>query len=184
MKKMLLLMVLVMIFTTAPAMAKEGLFIGAYLLPTVQMSGDALSGVDSGTGYGFRAGVGFNKYLSIEGIYDKSEHDITGGPKMKMSGLAVDLRLNFPLTTLDSAKIMSLEPYIKLGYGLQYEVKASGFQSSKGNGPRYGFGIEQYLFRELSLNVGWTRTKISFDSPINKDGTIRTFDVGLIYHFL
>ena len=183
MKKALMLMVLALAFIATPAMAKEGLFVGAYVLPTVKLSGDALSGVESGSGYGFRAGLGFNKYLSIEGTYEKSQHDITGGPTLKMSGLAVDLRLNFPLTTLDSAKIMSLEPYVLFGYGLKYEVKA-GTVSSSGNGPRYGFGIEQYLFRELSINAGWTRTSISFDSPVNKDGTIRTFDVGLTYHFL
>jgi hypothetical protein len=182
MKRTLMLVALAMTLIAAPAMAKEGLFIGAYLMPTEDTSGDALSGLDSGSGYGFKAGLGFNKYFSIDGIMEKSSFDVKGGGSAKMDGLAIDLHVNFPLTTLDSAKIMSFEPYLLFGYALKYEAKANG-QTRSGSGPRYGFGIEQYLFRELSANVGWTRTSISFDKP-NQDGTIRAFDIGLTYHFL
>jgi hypothetical protein len=40
-----------------------------------------------------------------------------------------------------------------------------------------------YLFRELSVHAGWTKTTVSFDSPMNKDGAVKTVDLGLIYHF-
>ena len=177
MKRTLLLMVLAMMLIATPAMAKEGLFVGAYLLPSVMVQGE------DGSGYGFRAGLGFGKYLSIQGQVEKSEFDQTGGGKVKLTGAAVDLRLNFPLTTLDSANVMSFEPYVQFGYGLSYEAKPDGQSSSSGNGPRVGFGLEQYLFRELSVNVGWTRTEISFDNPINEDVVIRAVDIGLTYHF-
>ena len=183
MKKWLVLAVAAVTFIATPAMAKEGFYLGAYLLPSVTISGDAGTGIDSGSGYGFRAGLGFNRYFSIEGTYSKTKHDLSGGSTADLTGLAADLKLNFPLTSLDSAQVMTLEPYVLLGYSINYELKSpSG--SSSGNGARFGIGIELYLFRELSVNAGWTRTNLSFDSPINADGNIRTFDVGVIYHFI
>ena len=53
-----------------------------------------------------------------------------------------------------------------------------------GNGFRFGIGIEQYLFRELSVNIGYTSTSVTFDTNPDRDGTIRVIDIGLIYHFL
>ena len=177
MKKALMLIVLAATLVATPAAAKEGLLIGAYVMPSVASQGE------DGSGYGFRVGLGFNKYFSIQGQIDKSEIDVAGGGTYDINGLAVDLRVNFPLTTLDSAKVMSFEPYVQFGYGLNYEMKWNG-GSSEGNGPRIGIGIEQYLFRELSVNIGYTSTEISFDSPINEDIRIRTIDIGLTYHFL
>jgi len=185
MKKALIMMVLAMTLVAAPAMAKEGLFIGAQLIPSVDISGDAGNGLDDGSGYGFRLGLGFNKYFSIEGVLERMELDIVGGGTLELDGVAVNARLNFPLTTLDSAKVMSFEPYVLAGYGM-YEA-TSGGQSSDGNGFRLGIGIEQYLFRELSVNIGYTSTSVTFDATAGspkQDGTIRVIDVGLIYHFL
>ena len=58
---------------------------------------------------------------------------------MDLDGLAVNLRVNFPLTTLDSAKVMSFEPYVLVGYG-SYDAKSNG-ASNSGSGPRVGIGI-------------------------------------------
>ena len=183
MKKTWILIMLLMILVATPVVAKEGLFIGAYLLPSVDISGDAGSGLDSGSGYGFKAGLGFNKYICIEGVLERSNFDVKGGgDSLKMDGIAVDLRVNFPLTTLDSAKIMSFEPYVLIGYGM-YDAKSGG-QSNSGNGVRLGIGIEQYLFRELSINLGYTSTDVTFDTNPERDGTIRELELGLIYHFL
>ena len=184
MKKLFLLVVAAMTFVATPAMAKEGLYIGAYLIQNAKISGDAGTDIDTGSGYGFRAGLGFNRYLSIEGNYERTSYDVKGGGTVDLNGLAVDLKLNFPLTSLDSANVMTLEPYIKFGYGINYDLKPEGASSSSGSGARFGLGIELYLFRELSANVGWTRTNISFDSPLNKDGNVRAFDIGLMYHFM
>lgn len=184
MKKILMLMLLVMLLVATPVMAKEGLFFGANFIPSADMSGDAGRGLDSGSGYGFKLGLGLSKYFSIEGIYDRLSFDVKGGgDSVDVDGLAVDLRVNFPLTTLDSAKIMSFEPYVLIGYGA-YDAKSDG-ESNSGSGLRYGIGIEQYLFRELSVNVGYTSTSVTFDTkPKELDGTIRTFEIGLIYHFI
>jgi len=185
MKKTLVLMVIALTLIASPAMAKEGLFIGAQLIPSIDISGDAGNGLDDGSGYGFRLGLGFNKYFSIEGVLERTELDIVGGGTMELDGIAVNARLNFPLTTLDSANVMSFEPYVLAGYGM-YEA-TSGGQSSDGNGFRLGIGIEQYLFRELSVNIGYTSTSVTFDATAGspkQDGTIRVIDIGLIYHFL
>lgn len=177
MKKFFLWAVAAIMFTATPVLAKEGGYIGAYLLPTVKISGIS---VDDGSGYGFRAGLGFNRYLSIEGSLEMAEHDVTGGGTADLTGLAVDAKINFPLTSLDNYNVMTLEPYIRLGYGVNYELKNGG-SSTDGSGSRFGVGIELYLFRELSVNTGWTSTDVSFD---NTDADVRTFDVGVNYHFM
>lgn len=179
MKKTFFALAALLLLSTS-VMAKEGLYAGAYLIPSSDVSG--IGGLDSGSGYGFRAGLGLNRYFSVEGSFDIAEQDVPGGgPTVDVKGFAADLKVNFPLTSLDSANVMTLEPFIRLGYG-DYELDSPGYSSS-GNGARFGFGIELYLFRELSVSAGWTRTNVSFDNP-DTDGSVRIVDVGLLYHFL
>ncbi len=169
MRKVLVLTALLM-FVAGSAIAKEGAFLGAYLIPSAKVSG-----LDSGDGYGFRGGIGSGRYFSFEASYERTSYDNS----TDLTGLAADLRINFPLTSLDSQNVMTLEPYLKAGFGLSELDWPGG--SDSGNGLRIGFGVELYLFRELSVNAGWTRTEASFDTD---DATIRTFDVGVIYHFI
>jgi opacity protein-like surface antigen len=183
MKRVLIGLALALTLIATPVTAKEGFFIGASLIPSVDISGDAGRGLDGGSGYAFRLGLGFGKYFSIEGVLERMEMDVTGGGKMDLDGIGVNARLNFPLTTLDSAKVMSFEPYVLAGYGM-YDAKSQGGSSNSGNGFRLGVGIEQYLFRELSVNLGYTSTSVTFDTNPKLDGTIRVIDIGLIYHFL
>lgn len=178
MKKLLVMAVAALAFTATPVLAKEGFYIGAYFVPSEKISGSD----ETGSGYGFRAGLGFNRYFGIEGSYQMTEYD-TGGGTADLKGTAVDAKINFPLTSLDSNNIMTLEPYIRGGYAIDYEFSPSGSSSTSGSGPRIGVGIELYLFKELSISGGWTRTSISFDEPTGKH-SIRTFDVGLNYHFI
>jgi hypothetical protein len=169
MKKIVLLAAVITLFA-APVTAKEGPYIGAYLIPksTVSVLGD-----ESGEGIGFRAGLGFNRYLSMEGSFEQTDQDTAD-----MTGLAVDVKVNFPLTSLDSRNVMSLEPYLRVGYGF-YELDAPGDPS--GDGVRIGIGIELYLFRELSVNAGWTSTDMDFDGA---DSRVRIYDIGVNYHFM
>lgn len=181
MKKYLLLVVAALMLVATPVMAKEGFYLGAFM-PTETLSGDAGTNVDSGTGWGLRAGMGFNRYLSLEAHYSTTKHDVTGASSFDLKSLAGDLKLNFPLTSLDSAQVMTLEPYIMGGYA-HYESSASGTPTS--DGFQWGFGIELYLFRELSLNAGWTHTSVSFDTtPTKTEGNVKTLDFGIIYHFI
>lgn len=173
MKRLILFAVVAMTLVATPVMAKEGLYIGAFALPTVDIYDE------SGSGYGFRAGFGFNRYIAVEGSYEIADVDLAGGGTADLTGMALDLKLNFPLTSLDSSNVMSLEPYIRLGYA-DYEVEVPGSEADSGNGGHFGVGIELYLFRELSVNAGWTRTVASFDTG---DARIKVIDLGLNYHF-
>lgn len=176
MKKYFASVVVALVLAAAPVMAKEGFYAGVFM-PTTSFSGDAGSGVSSGNGWGVRVGSGFSRYFAIEGNYSTTTHD-----SVDLKGLAADLKLNFPLTTLDSAQVMSLEPYILLGYA-HYERGNS--TTWKSDGAQYGFGIELYLFKELSVNAGWTRSAISWDTtPRETDGNATTVDFGILYHFI
>jgi len=181
MKKALLLAAAACLLLASPVMAKEGFYIGAFM-PTNTLSGDAGTNVDSGKGWGLRAGIGLSRYVAIEANYSTTKHDITGGSTMDLKGFAGDVKLHFPLTSLDRAQVMTLEPYILLGYG-HYEVSKP--TSVKSDGFQWGFGIELYLFRELSINAGWTKTAVSFDTaPSKTDGDVKTVDFGITYHFI
>jgi hypothetical protein len=175
MKKHFLSAVVVLLLVASPVMAKEGFYAGAFM-PTTTISKDAAFGLGSGKGWGLRVGNGFSRYIAIEINYSATKHD-----SVDLKGLAGDLKLNFPLTTLDRAQIMSVEPYVVLGYA-HYELGKTS--AVKSDGAQYGFGIELYLFRELSVNAGWTKSLISWDTTPKRDGDIKTVDVGLIYHFL
>ena len=172
MKRSLLLVVAVLLAIASPVMAKEGFYLGAFI-PTETISGDAGTGTSSGSGWGVRAGEGLNRYLSIEGRYATTRHDSND-----LKSLAGDLKLNFPLTSLDSAQVMTVEPYIMGGYA-HFESSVSGAPTS--DGLQYGFGIELYLFRELSVQAGWTDSKVKFNGVT---GDVKTVDFGLIYHFI
>jgi len=184
MKKSLLLVIAVLLLIASPVMAKEGFYLGAFI-PTNSVDGDAGTGVDSGTGWGLRAGMGFSRYVAIEASYGVTKHDVTVGSvktSEDLKGLAGDLKLNFPLTSLDSAQIMTVEPYLMAGYA-HYETNKSS--SVKSDGFQWGFGVELYLFRELSINAGWTHTSVSWDTtPSKTEGNIKTVDFGIMYHFI
>lgn len=172
MKKIFVFAVLAAALIATPAIAKEGLFAGAYLAKT---SVSGASGTDAGsdTGYGFRVGMGLNRYFSLEGTYEDVK-DLTN--------LAADLRVNFPLTSLDSRNVMTVEPYVTFGYGI-YELGSSS--SIDGNGTKVGLGVELYLFQELSVNAGWSKANVTFDTSFGDIGVdIKTVELGLIYHFL
>lgn len=180
MKKVMLWAVAACVLVVSPVMAKEGFYIGAFM-PTNTISFDDTTSPDSGAGWGLRAGVGFNRYVAIEANYSATEHDF-GTSSVDLKGLAGDLKLNFPLTSLDRAEIMTVEPYLLLGYG-HYELEAA--ETFKSDGFQWGFGIELYLFREFSIHAGWTKTAVSFDTtPTKTEGDVKTVDFGLIYHFI
>ncbi len=180
MKKIVIVAVAALLVSVSPVLAKEGFYIGAFL-PTETISGDAGNGSSSGSGWGLRAGRGFNRYFAVEAHYSTTSHDITGQSSADLKCLAADLKLNFPLTSLDSAQVMTVEPYIMGGYA-HYEFGKSS--SVKSDGLQFGLGIELYLFRELSIHAGWTKSTISFDSTPKSDGDVKTVDFGLIYHFI
>jgi outer membrane protein with beta-barrel domain len=181
MKKTFLWAVAACMLFAKPVMAKEGFYLGVFL-PNSTISGDAGTGTSSGKGWGVRAGLGLNRYIAIEADYTATKHDVTGGAKLDLKGLAGDVKLHFPLTSLDRAQVMTLEPYILIGYD---HVEAAGSsQTFKSDGVQYGVGLELYLFHELSVSAGWTKTAVSFDTTPKTEGDIKTIDFGITYHFI
>jgi len=177
MKKMLVVAALLGGMLVAfPVIAKEGLYLGAFI-PFNDISGD-IKGIDNGNGLGFRAGYGLNKYLALEGSVFKTKHDTSGNGNIDFSGGTVDLKLDLPLTG------SKMEPYFLIGVG-GYELKGNGVDY-KGGGSQVGLGLDIYFFPELNFNAGLTWRKITFDkgTPTDLDEKVRTFDVGLTYHFL
>jgi hypothetical protein len=179
MKMYLLLIIGVLLLIASPVSSKEGLYIGAAFIPHNSLNGDAGSGVDSGTGWGLRAGVGANRYFAIEANYIETKNDM-GLSSVYLKGLSGDVKVNFPLTSLDRAQVMTVEPYLKGGYAY-YKINKP--TSAKSGGLQWGFGVELYLFRELSIDAGWTQTNISWDTSPKADGRMRTVDIGIMYHF-
>jgi len=178
MKIYLVVAVLALALIASPVMAKEGFYLGAYI-PFNHISGD-INTLDNGAGLGARAGIGFNKYLSLEGSFFKTEHDMDGGGTADFRGATVDLKLNLPLTG------SKMEPYALIGIG-GYRLEGSGIDY-KGGGGQFGVGLDMYVYPELSLNAGLTWRKITFDSGtpgnVDIDADVRTFDIGITYHFL
>lgn len=188
-KKALIVTITALIALMAtPVTAREGLYLGAYY-PKTTLSGDILShipGVESGTGLGGRVGLGFGRYLGIEGSLFKTTHDAGIYPTVDFKGGTVDLKIFFPLT------YSQLEPYIHGGIGRYYLenvlVNTTTTTDIRGDGNQYGVGLNLYLFPELSLNAGYTKRNITFDSGtpagISLKGRARTIDIGIAYHFL
>lgn len=179
MKKFLVLAALTVALIATPAMATEGLYLGAFL-PYDKISGD-LHGYDNGWGLGGRVGYGFNRYLALEGSIFKTTHDVSGGGTADFKGATVDLKLSLPLTG------SKLSPYLLVGVGgYRLETDAGNF---KGGGGQVGLGLDISFFPELSFNVGYTKRSITFDSNSSGlaskvDADVRMIDIGLTYHFL
>jgi hypothetical protein len=83
--------------------------------------------------------------------------------------------------SLDSAQVMTLEPYLLFGVS-HVEATSSG-NTNRSNGAQYGVGLELYLFRELSVNAGTNTSVPSYTTP-EREGDIRTVDFGITYHFI
>jgi len=161
-------------------------------MPTETISGDAGTGVNSGNGWGLLGGYGFNRYVAIEANYGRTKHEeesmlygMRYTQPANLNSWSGYAKLNFPLTTLDRAQVMSVEPYLKAGVG-HYEKAAGGYSNAvKSDGLQYGIGLEVYLFKELSVEADWTTTKVKFNSnDVDMKGDVRTIDVGVVYHFI
>ena len=160
-------------------MSKEGLYLGVNLLFN-DIGGDINSGdtFDSGDGLGLRGGYGLNRYFAIEAGIWKTKHDLTyGGKTANLKAGTVDLKISFPLSK------SYIEPYLLAGVGT-YSLEQNGF-SEDGTGGRIGIGMDIYLSPELNLNVGLTRSNVTFThNGSNVNGKITTLDFGFTYHFI
>lgn len=177
MKKILVLSMLATLLLAAPAMAKDGFYLGVNVVFN-DISGEINDGdvIDAGNGLGLRGGFGLNRYLALEAAIWKTVHDTTGGTTVDLKAGTLDLKLNFPLSG------SNIEPYIFGGVG-SYTLESD--TSIDGTGTQFGIGMDIYLFPELNFNVGASRRDITFDdNSVDVKGKVTTFDFGFTYHFI
>jgi hypothetical protein len=166
------------LLAAVPVHAKEGLSLGVNLL--FNDPGGDISNLDSGNGFGLRAGIGLNRYLSFVAAVFKTDHNIKDGSgTADLKGGTIDAKLNFPLTG------SHISPYIQGGVGsykLEYPAK-----TYDGTGGQLAIGIDIELFPELDFNVGLGRRNITFDATATNPefkGRVTTLDFGFTYTFL
>ena len=171
--------VALLLFIAAPAVAKEGFYLGASSLFNDVSGGiNSPEWINTGNGLLLRGGFGLNRYISIETGIWKTRHDLSaGGPSTDLKAGTVDLKVNFPI------KESHIEPYIMVGAG-KYSIEKNGI-SEDGKGGRFGIGMDIYLFPSLSFNIGLTRNNVTFThAGQDSNGKITSMDCGLTYHFI
>jgi hypothetical protein len=174
-----ILTVALLLFLAAPAVAKDGFYLGVNVLFN-DITGEinAPENIKSGNGLGLHGGFGFNQYIGIEaGVWKTKHPNILGGKAAYLEAGTFDLKVNLPIAG------SHIEPYLLVGVG-SYTIKQQGI-SDDGKGGRFGLGMDIYLFPDISFNVGITRNSVTFThNSINMDGKITTMDFGIIYHFI
>ena len=175
----MILTVTLLFIVALPAVAKDGFYIGIDMLFN-DISGDinAPENIESGNGLGLHGGYGLNQNLAIEaGIWKTKHSNKYAGHAADLKAGTIDLKVNYPL--VDS----HIEPYILFGAGV-YTIEQKGF-SMEGKGGRAGIGMDIYLVPDISVNVGFTRSNVTFKhNSVDIDGRITTMNFGLTYHFI
>jgi len=175
----MILAVALLLFLAPPAVAKDGFYLGINVLFN-NISGDINTpdNIDAGNGLGLHGGFGLNRYLAIEvGIWKTKHANRYGGSAADLEAGTIDLKVNLPL--VDS----HIEPYLLIGAG-RYTIEQNRL-SLDGKGGRTGIGMDIYLFPDISLNVGFTRSTVTFThNSVDMDGRITTMDFGISYHFM
>ena len=162
-----------------PAVAKDGFYLGINMLFN-DIKGDinVPENIESGNGLGLHGGFGFSQDLAIEtGIWKTKHRNKEAGKAAELETVTIDLKINFPL--VDS----HIEPYLLFGAGI-FTVEQKGI-SRDGKGGRVGIGMDVYLLPNISFNVGFTRSNVTFtNNTADIDCRINTMDFGLTYHFI
>lgn len=183
MKKLLVLAVLAAALIATPAMAKEGVYLGAELVyNTIQ--GSDFDYYDSAGGLGIKVGYNFGS-IAIEGNIFKSTHSATGYIDVDFSGASVDARISFSQTN-DPDQVYAL-----IGLGA-YTLEDPSAKLT-GSGLNLGVGLEHFFNQQVALNLAGIYRFIDYDkmeaggvtytlSP-ESNGDVFTLAVGLNLYF-
>lgn len=171
--KKALMTFLALLLTIAPAIAKQGFYIGPEIVFN-DIGGQVNSEnmIASGSGLGLKGGFGFNRNIAVETSFWMTDHDAAGGRTVDLKGLTIDMKVTFPIAN------SHIEPYILAGIG-QYRL-----ESTRGDGGNFGAGIDVYLYPWLTFNAGLTRRIIDFGTTPKVSGEVTSMDIGFVYHFM
>ena len=173
MKKILALAVLAFALMAAPAMAKEGFYIGGGM----ELNRIVGSDVDQwANGVGVDLKVGYNDsaprgQAGLEIDWFKTVHPgKTGYVDATLSGLSVNLKL-----FITEAKA-PIEVYLLAGYGffkIDFDhADAFGYTGLLGKGVNLGIGFEVSITEHIALNVGGTYRFITYNKATDSVGTV------------
>ena len=175
----MILTVALLLLIASPAVAKEGFYLGINVLFN-NISGDINTpeNIDAGHGLGIHGGFGLNRYIAIEaGIWKTKHANIYGGSAADLEAGTIDLKINYPGVR------SHIKPYFLVGAG-RYTIEQNRL-SEDGKGGRIGVGMDIYLVPDISFNVGFTRSTVTFKhNSVDRDGRITTMDFGFSYHFI
>lgn len=196
MKNIFLLTLIAAVFIPAsahavrPDVGTDTGYFGLYVPRTI-FTGE-FKALDAWEGAGVRLGFSEENILSSQFSAFKSWHDTDAGSRDRntFTGMAIDIRLSFPFFPV-------VAPYGFIGFGryvletpdIVYRAWGSG--NSYGiNGYQRGYGVDIYISKAFSLNLGYTERRIRFEAP-NPNGTdfislrtkASTYDAGFAVHF-
>jgi opacity protein-like surface antigen len=191
MKKIFVLTITAVILSATQSMATQPAFPGqadsvyiGVFFPRTSFEGD-IKGVDTGDGVGGRIGFSVENVLSSEFSAFKSWHDAGPAERIALSGITLDIKLSLPLFPVVS-------PYGFVGMG-RYTLETPqtvyrGDTDGNGiNGYQDGLGLDLYLSKNFSLNLGYTTRRMKFDTGTPGGTTLKTtaktYDIGLAVHF-
>jgi opacity protein-like surface antigen len=173
MKKLLVLSVLAVALIAAPAMAKEGVYVGAGLVYD-NIVGSDVNNYDAGGGGNIKVGYNFGS-IALEGDWFKSSHSGKPGfTDADLSSFSVNLRA-FLSQPNDPNQF-----YVLGGIGsfkLEFkQATVSGVEEFTGYGVNLGGGLEHYFNQNVALNLGLIYRIITYDKAKDAFGTFSISD--------
>lgn len=191
MSKILSFSTLMVLLCFAPALAREGLYLGVGAAYNSPQSSD-INDINPAVGYDLKIGYNFGP-VALESTLLGSTHSDTlpGYGNAYFSGFTLDLRI-FVSQVDDPNQV-----YFLAGFGSysidQYNPLYAADTTLSGSGFDLGAGLEHYLSENLSLNFGFTYRIIRYDefdiggvpftvSPEIKGNTL-TLDGAILFHF-
>jgi opacity protein-like surface antigen len=190
MKKLIVAAIMALVLNATPSLAgsdssssknPDGGYVGVFY-PRIDFRGDTGHTFE---GAGVRVGFSKENVLGAELSAFKAWKDNGASATTEFTGITFDVKLSLPLFPV-------VTPYGLLGLG-RYVLENSqtvfrGNSDGSGiNGYQVGAGLDFTLSRSFSLNVGYTKRRMEFDSGttgnVETRKQARTYDIGLAVHF-
>jgi opacity protein-like surface antigen len=158
-------------------------FLGAYYVQA-GFHGDDIKGLDDEKGAGIRLGMETpGHFFAYEASYFETKHETSALNEESLNGLTFNMKLSFPFGEV-------IAPYGFVGLG-RYALHRSDAVVYRGddkiNGYQVGGGLDIHLSNHISLNLGYTKRRMQFNSgpttgKIELHTEAITYDAGVTVH--